>query len=125
MEDKLKEYGLKIRESDNPERQLIDFDISDGEDNIAWVWGQDVDSVEWECTHPEECVEYSDEDERGECLLCGATCSAHYEADRGNVEDYYWSGRIFVPHEWLPKKTPGGIIGDILKEMSDGKGRNV
>ena len=36
MEKELKEYGLTIRESDNPERQLIDFTIEDEEDNVAW-----------------------------------------------------------------------------------------
>ena len=123
MEEELKKYGLKIRWSDNPDASPIDFSIEDDQDNVCWVWGNSIDDIEVECDHP--VVEYDDDETVGECPVCGATCSAHYETDAGNVEDYYWSGRVLTPHEWFPRKTPGGIIGDILKEISDGKRRNV
>lgn len=122
IEKELDQYDLRLRESDNPERLPIDFSVEDDNDNVCWVWGKDIDDVEVECNHPYQCIDWGDDDECGECQLCGATCSAHYEVDTGNVEDYYWSGRTLVPHEWSPRETPGGIIGDILKEMSDGKG---
>lgn len=37
MEDELKQYDLKMRESDNPERLPIDFSIEDEADNVCWI----------------------------------------------------------------------------------------
>lgn len=116
--DELEEHGLKIRWSDNPDASPIDFSIEDDEDNVAWVWGNTIDDVEVECNHP--VVEYDDDEPVGECPVCGATCSVHYEADTGNVEDYYWSGRTLVPHEWYPPQKVGGWIAKYLKDL---KGR--
>lgn len=36
VSEQLKEYGLTVRESDSPERDIVDFSIEDGEDNVAW-----------------------------------------------------------------------------------------
>ena len=119
MKDKLKEYGLKIRWSDNPDASPIDFSIEDGQDNVCWVWGDTPEDVEVECNHPGQCVAYSDDEPTGYCELCGATCDCHYEIDEGNVEDYYWSGRRLVPTAWTMPKQPGGVIGKYLKELKE------
>ena len=120
MENELKEYGLKVRHSEDSDREPIDFSIEDGEDNIAWVWGSDPwNDVQIECNHPRECVIFDDDEPVGECAICGATCDCHYEADEGNVEDYSWSGRTLVPHEWYPPKKIGGIVGKYLKELQE------
>lgn len=47
-------------------------------------------------------VSYTDDDERGVCERCGATCDWHYEKDSGNVGDYYWDGYERVPDKWYP-----------------------
>lgn len=117
MKDKLKEYGLKIRWSDNPDASPIDFSIEDDQDNVCWVCGNSIDDVEVECDHP--AVEYDDDETVGECPVCGATCDCHYEADAGNVEDFYWSGRRLVPTAWTMPKQPGGVIGKYLKELKE------
>lgn len=115
MKDKLKEYGLKVRESDNPDREPIDFLIYDEDDNVCWVWGETPDNVDWECNHP--IVEFDDDEPAGECLLCGSHCDCHYEADIGNVEDYAWSGRRLVPHEWHTGTQIGGLVREYLEEL--------
>ncbi len=122
ISNKLLSYGLGVRESENPERDPIDFDIEDGQDNVAWGWGQDVYSVEWECTHPEECVKYGDDDERSECLLCGATCDWHYEdevvSESHNEDGGYTCKTAGVPHphEWHSQRKVGGMIKEYIEE---------
>lgn len=110
MEDKLKEYNLSLRESDSPNRDLIDFTIEDEEDNVAWVWGNRVDDVEWECNHPYQCVDFGDGEEQCECLLCGSFGDYHYDKDEEGHD-------VPEPHEWYPRRDVGGLIGDYLKEM--------
>lgn len=113
MEKELKEYGLTIRESDDPERQLVDFTIEDEEDNVATVWGDRFDDVEWECNHPYQCIEFGDDrEEQGECLLCGAWCDWHGVADE--------NGHTYPePHDWYPRRDVGGMIGKYLKELKE------
>lgn len=117
MENKLKEYGLNIRESDSIDRDNIDFSIEDKEDNVAWAWGDTFDDVEWECNHA--YVDYDENELVGECVLCGATCDCHREADTGNVEDYYWSGQRLVPHEWYAPTKVGGLISEYIEELKE------
>lgn len=117
MKDELKEFGLKVRYSDNPDAKPIDFEIYDEEDNVAWCWGSNPDDVEVECNHP--TVEFMEDEPTGYCPICGATCDCHYEIDEGNVEDYYWSGRRLVPDHWVQTKEVGGIIGKYLKELRE------
>lgn len=112
MEEKLEEYGLNIRWSDNPNRELIDFSIEDARDNIAWVWGKTFDDVEVECNHPYECIDFGDGEEMGECLLCGATCDYYYEEDdEGN--------HIPEPSDWYRPRSVEGFIGEYLKELKE------
>lgn len=119
MKDALAEYDLRVRNSDAPDAKAIDFEIYDENDNIAFVWGNTPDDVEVECNHPDQCVSYSDDEPTGYCELCGATCDCHYEADVGNVEEFYWSGRRLVPTAWTMPKQPGGVIGKYLKELKE------
>lgn len=110
--EQLEGYGLNIRESDNPERLLIDFSVEDEVDNVAWVWGNNVDDVDWECWHPHQCIDFGDGEEQGECLLCGSWCDYHYEEDdQGN--------KVPEPHEWYPRRDVGGLIGEYLEELRE------
>lgn len=117
MEDKLKEYDLKVRYSDSPDAKPIDLEIYDGEGNVAWIWGNTPEDVEVECDHPSQCVDFDGDEPCGWCELCGATCSTHYEAEYGNVEGHYWEGRRLVPTDWTTPDKPGGLIGEYLKEL--------
>lgn len=128
MEEKLKKYGLKVHwnESDNPDKEPIDFSIEDDEDNVAWVWGSEpFNDVQFECNHPYECTEFGDETEQGECLLCGATCDWHYEEeweddghdDEGNCVGHKVQEPVIT--EWYHPKKIGGMIGDYLKELQE------
>lgn len=103
--NKLEEYGLSVRESDAPDRLPIDFTIEDGDDNVAWVWG-DKDDYEVECNHPS--IEYEDDETQGYCPVCGEYCDWHREVadEEGHLER--------VPHEW--HEGDGGIIKQIVKE---------
>lgn len=118
MKDALAEYDLKVRYNEAPDAEPIDWIIYDDEDNVAFAWGSEPwKDVQVECNHPDQCIEYDDDEPVGRCALCGATCETHYEADEGNVEDYAWSGRRQVPTSWTMPNTPGGIIGDYLKDL--------
>lgn len=112
MEEKLKEYGLEIHYNDAENADPVDFNIADKEDNVATVWGQTLDDVEYECNHPHECIEFGDKDEQGECLLCGNYCDWHYEEDDEGH-------KIPEPHEWYFDRNVGGMIKQYLKELKD------
>ena len=121
--EELKKYGLSIhyveKSRDDDDYEPIDFVIEDRYDNVAWVWGSDpTDDVQIECNHPEECMEWGDDDEWGVCKLCGATCTWHYEKDEGNVEDFYWENEVRVPDEWTHPKHIGGIVGKHLADLA-------
>lgn len=109
-EDLLKELGLKVRESDNPERSPIDFTIEDGEDNVAWVWGE-WNGYEVECTHPN--IEYEDDETQGYCPICGEYCDWHYDI---SADDGY-TIKERVPHQWY--EGDGGIIKKYIEEEYD------
>lgn len=113
-EQELKKYGLKFRESDDPDRYPIDFTIEDGEDNVAWIFGSKF-LVSVECDHVVEPI-FGDEDERGECPLCGALCDWHYELDDEGNE-------VKTPHNWYMPEKPGGLIGQYIQETTDKKER--
>ena len=118
--DELEDMGYTLVESDDPNRQKYDFSISDGEDNVAWIWGDDHD-LDYECNHPSDCIEYGDDDERGQCILCGSWCDWGWENEEGSVEDYHWNGRERVPQEWYPRRDIGGLMKEIVDEMKGEK----
>lgn len=93
----------------------IDYSFSDGEDNVAWLWGSHpTDDVQCECNHPEQCMEWGDDDERGFCRLCGAECDWHYET---SADDGY-EIKERVPDTWYIPKKIGGVLGKYLKELA-------
>lgn len=108
-EQELKAYGLKFRESDDPNRCPIDFTIEDEEDNVAWIYG-DKFLTAVECDHVVEPI-FWDDGERGECPICGALCDWHYEPDdEGN--------KVRTPHNWYIPEKPRGLIGQYIKETT-------
>lgn len=108
--EELKDKGLTLRESDAPDRSPVDFTIEDDGDSVATVWGGKPTDVDFECNHPYQCIEFGDDiEEQGECLLCGSWCDYHFEDDEGH--------KVPEPHEWYPRRNPGGIIGKLLEEM--------
>lgn len=120
LKDKLNKYGLTVfykenhhNSSDPDDYYNIDFSIDDGEDNIAWVWGDTPDKVDWECNHG--IVEYGDDDEQGECVLCGAVCDWHWEKETiDNYPDSIEVREVQEPHEWYYGTEPKGLIKEIL-----------
>ena len=121
---RLADIGLKVVWQDDDEcASVIDFTIADDEDNLAWVWGDTKESVEWECNHPDEAISFGEDDERGTCTLCGATCDWHWISnvvDEGHDEDgvyYARSGKEREIEVWHYEPEIGGIIKDIIKEI--------
>ena len=135
MEEELKKYGLKVywhndsrhNSSDPDDYEPIDFSIEDGEDNVAWVWGSEpFNDVQIECNHPYECVDFgNDENECGECQICGAQCDWHWVydvVDEGHDMDgryYAKEGEVREITEWYYPKKIGGSVGESLKELQE------
>ena len=133
FEDELEKYGFKVywrnnegHNSDDPDDyEPIDFSISDETDNVAWVWGSEPFSdVQVECDHPEISIEWGDDDECGECPLCGAQCNWHWAKDVVNEGhdcdgNYYaYSGDVREIDEWHKTKNKG-LIGKYLKHLQE------
>lgn len=108
--DELEQYDLKLRESDAPDRMKIDFSIEDEHDNVCWVWGKSSDDVEVECDHPYQCIDWGDDDECGECELCGSQCQWHWEHNYDNG----YKGSERVVHSWHRPEKVGGVIKKII-----------
>lgn len=112
MEDKLKEYDLHIEHSEAEGREPIDFEIRDEHDELwATVWGNDPwNDVQIDCNHP--AVEFDDDETVGECPICGATCTWHYE----EYGDDGYAAKDAVVDQWEQPKKIGGIVGKYLEE---------
>lgn len=132
ISEELKKLGLTMYHkehhgnSDDPDDyEPIDFTIDDGEDNVAWVWGSEPwHDIQVECNHPEGAIDWGDDDECGECLLCGAQCTWHWEEgeeyegvdEDGDIVSSKYGDRII--DEWHDTGNRG-LIGkyiDYLKE---------
>lgn len=114
LEKELKQYDLKIRYSEAEDREPIDFAIEDNNDNVCWVWGSEPwKDVQVECDHPYQCIDWGDDDEMGECELCGAQCHWHWEYD---YDDGYKAGDRII-HGWEKPDKIGGLVGKYLKEL--------
>lgn len=113
MENELAEYDLHVVHSDAEDRMKIDFKIYDDHDTFcAEVFGDKPDDVEVVCEHP--AVEFDDDETVGECPICGAWATWHWEtsADDGIViEDR-------IVDSWEQQKEVGGIVGRYLKGLS-------
>lgn len=111
--------------SDPDDYEPIDFTIQDKSDDLVWVWGSHpTDDVAIECWHPDECIEWGDDDERGVCQLCGAECDWHYEddvVDEGHDEEGDYTAKamqIRVPDCWILPLRIGGLVGKYLRQMA-------
>lgn len=90
--------GIRFEESEAPDRETVDFDVRDSEtdERYATVWGSGeivaVDDeryepdIEIDCDHP--FIEWGDDDERGVCEICGATCDWHWVKDVSDMGEY-------------------------------------
>lgn len=110
MLDELKDYGLTFVENDDESRECIDFIIKEDNDGVVAVWGNKPDDVDFECSHPYQCIDFGDGEEQCECLLCGSFGDYHYEEDDEGH-------KVPEPHEWYPRRDVGGLIGEYLKEL--------
>lgn len=112
MEEALNGYDLHIVQSNKEDRRKIDFKILDDRGEFcAEVFGNNPDDVEIVCEHP--AVEFDDDEHVGECPICGAWATWHWEmsADDGyTVKDKYIDS-------WDYQNVPGGIIGKYLEEL--------
>lgn len=115
MLEELKDYGLTLVENDDESREPIDFIIKEDNDGVAAVWGSKPDDVDFECSHPYQCIEFGDGEEQCKCLLCGSFGDYHYEEDDEGH-------KVPEPHEWYPRRDAGGLIGKYLKEL---QGKNA
>ena len=116
-EKELESYGIKISQSKDNDRSLIDFALQDKEDNdgVAAVWGNKPDDVDFECSHPYQCIDFGDGEEQCECTLCGSFGDYHYDKDEEGHD-------VPEPHDWYPRRDVGGLIGKYLKEL---QGKNA
>lgn len=75
--------------------------------NEGWGYEIKLDGILWECDH--EDIEFGEDDERGECKVCGATCDWHWETDvvnEGHDDDGNYTcqtAKVRVPDEWHEK----------------------
>ena len=112
IDKKLKEYGLHVVESTEPDRRKIDFRILDDHDIFcAEVFGDAPDDVEIGCEHP--VVEFDDDEHVGECPICGAWATWHWEE---SADDGY-TIKEQVVDTWDYQNVPGGILGKYLEEL--------
>lgn len=117
--------NLTIEHSEADDREPIDFDVRDKEtdERYATVWGSHpTDDIQWDCEHPEELIEFSDEDERAECPICGATFDWGYtpDVDEGRDKDGNYTAReieVRTLGECHEAEKPSGLIGKVLKDI--------
>lgn len=112
MLDKLKGYGLTFVENDDESREPIDFIIKEDNDGVAAVWGNKPDDVDFECSHPYQCIDFGDGEEQCECTLCGSFGDYHYDKDEEGHD-------VPEPHDWYPRRDVGGLIGEYLEELRE------
>lgn len=123
----IEKWGWNVYHNDAPDALPLDISVGDGEDNVAWVWGndpKDISQIEWECNHPAEDVEFGGDDERGECKLCGATCDWGWVKDVVSEgyddEDKYFAtvGEARVISEWHNPKQISGVLWEYVHELA-------
>lgn len=123
--NKLQELKLRIEHSEAEDREPIDFDVRDTEtdERYATVWGSEPwHDIQCDCEHPLGLIEFGDDDEQGECLICGATCDWKWTKDIYEGEDCdgnYTAREIDVREigDWHEAEELGGVIGDYIKQL--------
>ena len=118
MDKELEVYGLHLEESKDPDKCIIDFAIKDDNGKIwATVWGNNpFHDVNIECDHP--AVEFDDDEHVGECPICGAWATWHWET---SADDGYEIQEQVVD-TWELQDEIGGIVGKYIKIL---KGENA
>lgn len=112
MEEELKEYDLHIVESEKEDRCPVDFEIRDNYNTFcAEVWGDDASDIQIVCEHP--TVEFDDDETVGECPVCGATCTWHWDI---SADDWYVVKDRMVD-SWERPDRIGGIVGKYIKDL--------
>ena len=118
MEDRLKEYDMRIEHSEAEDREPIDFDIRDidTDERYATVWGSEpFNDIQVDCEHPEQAIDYhyDDDHHQGCCELCGAWCDVGYHK---SDDDGYEISEPFVVEWYLPNRI-GGVIGEYIDKL--------
>lgn len=135
MKNEIENFGLDVYFKDEEHHNSDDFDdynsmpiyieICEGPDTVATICGTDfVKDIDVECEHPECCRDWGDDDECGECLLCGDQCTwrwvegEEYEGvdEYGNVESSKWGEREI--NEWHSTDNKG-LIGKLIEELKN------
>lgn len=109
---------IEHRPTDLPDTRAIDFELRDKDTGelLASVWGNSLSDLQVDCSH--DLVEFTDEDERGTCAICGATCDWHRVNDTCEVEGIVQDIQTPEPIEWYDGEV-GGIIKEYIKEQYD------
>ena len=112
----LSQYDLKMEQNKDKEREPIDFSITEDGDTVCEVWGSEPwKDVNITCQHPYQCIDFSDDDEMGECELCGAQC---YWCWRYSYDDGYKASDRYIV-KWERPDGIGGLVGKHLKQLQE------
>ena len=111
MEKELAEYGLHSVHKENWGEKKIDIEIVDDQGKVwATIYGEEpFDDVEIECEHP--AVEFDDDEHVGECPICGAWATWHFET---SADDGY-TIKEQVVDTWENQEEGDGIINKYIK----------
>lgn len=114
MKEQLSEFDLWVEQNVNSE-EPIDFSVKDGAgETCCDVWGSNpFNDVQVECNHP--TVEFDDDETVGECPICGATCSWHWQTS--GDDGYTITERVV--DSWEKPKEIGGILGKYIQELKE------
>lgn len=136
MKNEIEKYGLDVYRKDNEHHNSDDPDdynsphiyieICEGADTVATICGSDLaKDIDIECSHPKCCIEWGDDDERGECFLCGAQCDWGWMDDIAN-EGYDENGEYCAKcvkarqiGDWHLPEYVGGWIGKYIKWLQE------
>lgn len=113
----MSDYFVEHRPVKLPDTCPIDFEVRERLSDVicATVWGDTLDDLCVDCDH--DYVKYEDDDdERGVCEVCGATCDWHWSKDIVELENVVGEITDRTPHEWYEPDKPGGFIGDYVKQ---------
>lgn len=91
----------------------------------------DKGDYEYDCIHPQDFVEFGEDDECGECTLCGSVCEWHWEKewiDEGHDENGGCVGREIksrVITEWNKQNDSSSIVKEIVGKATKDEHRSV
>ena len=123
--DKLKEMGIEVKHLDEP-KDCKHMELIYDESPISEIWVYDPFEykVNWTCVHNGEFVDWGDDDECGECLICGMECDWTWKTDvvsEGHDDEGNYTateGKVRDISGWHPTDKKG-IIGEIVEWEKD------